>query len=149
LNIVDSLTGRKDKTTLEEKIRHDLLLSSIRAKNPNFGPENVDLSEVNLKLTDEETRAAIAKELGITAQERIDAIDLDEIISPSGEHRRRARRHYQRAQAARIRKGNRHFRRQQRAKRFALGRPSNHDVILMRREAKAIAEAARLERVGG
>ena len=148
MNIVDRLTGGKAQgPSLEEKIRHDLLLSSIRAKNPNFGPENVDLSEVNLALTDDETRAAIAKELGITAQERIDAIDLDEIISPSGEHRRRARRHYQRAQEARRRKGQRAFRRQQRAKRFALGRPSNHDVVLLRREAKALVEAAQVAKV--
>jgi hypothetical protein len=144
LNIVDRLTGGKAKgPSLEEKIRHDLLLSSIRAKNPNFGPENVDLSEVNLALTDDETRAAIAKELGITAQERIDAIDLDEIISPSGEHRRRAKRHYRRAQEAQRRKGQRAFRRQQRKARFAQGRPSNHDVILLRRERDALLAAAR------
>ncbi len=144
MNIVDKLTGGKAKgPSLEEKIRHDLLLSSIRAKNPNFGPENIDLSEVDLSLTDDETRAAIARQLDITSEERIAAIDLDEIISPSGEHRRRARRHYQRAAEARRRKGQRAFRRQQRAKRFALGRPSNHDVVLLRRERDALLAAAR------
>ena len=149
MNIVDRLTGgRTDENTaeaIEHKMRHDVLFTQIRARHPQYGPENIDLSQVNLSLSDDETRAAVARELGITSEERIAEIDLDEIISPSGEHRRRARRQYIRAQERQRRKGQSRFRRQQRLRRFAEGRPSNHEVAVARRTREAqVNEARRL-----
>lgn len=145
MNIVDRLTNRKGEAEepAEVRARRDVLFSRLRLEHPEYGPENIDLSEVDFRLDDEETRAAVAKQLDITSEERIAAIDLDEIISFSGEHRRRARRAYIRSQERRRRKGQSRFRAQQRQRRFAEGRPSNHEVILLRREAAATAAALR------
>lgn len=144
MSIVDRLTARgygKPEHDPESKARHDALYSRIRAGNPNLAPENIDLSDVDFTKTDAETRAAIAAELGITAQERIDAIDLDAIISPSGEHRRRVRRAYKRQQEAKRDRGRARFARQQRLARAAEPQPGNHDKILAARAAKAEREA--------
>lgn len=134
MNIVDQLTGRKDKKeTREQKMRRDVLFTRLRAQNPLLGEENIDLSEVDFTLSDDELRARIARERGITAEERIDAIDLDEIIIPSGLALRRARRRYGRAQKKIRKKGQAAFHRQQRKARFALGRPSSREITLQRR----------------
>lgn len=140
MNIVDRLTRAKpaDEMSREAKARHDALYSQIRAGNPHLGPENIDLSQVNFELTDDETRGRIARELGITAQDRIDAIDLDAIVSPSGEHRRRARRAYERQREAKRARGQKRFRRQQRTMhQREVSQPSGHEKVVAQRTEKA------------
>lgn len=138
MNIVDRLTrGKPAEMSREAKARHDALYSQIRAANPHFGPENIDLSQVNFELTDDQMRGRIARELGITAQERIDAIDLDAIVSPSGAHRRRARRAYERQREAKRRRGQRRFNQQQRATRARMPQPSGHEKVVAYRAEKA------------
>lgn len=146
MNIVDKLTGgRNDGPSLEEKTRHDVLYTQLRARNPHLGPENIDLSGVDFSVSDDDLRAQVARERGITSETAIAAIDLDEVIIPDGKTLRRARRKYARAVERKRAKGQRAFRRTQRVRRFNAGRPSNHAVVLLRREHAAALAAKRAE----
>ena len=144
MNIVDRLTNRTETAEpAENRARRDMLFSRLRTEHPEWGEENIDLSEVDFSLTDDETRAEIAKHLDITAEDRIAEIDLDAIVSPSGEHRRRSRRAYARQVARQRRKGTHRFRRAQHLARINKGeRVSGHEKVVAQRAARAAAIAA-------
>jgi hypothetical protein len=147
MNIVDKLTGRNGKDPegdREAKMRHDVLFSQISART-GLGADNIDLSEVDFSISDDDLRAKVAQWRGITSAEAIADIDLDEVISLSGTQRRRARRAYQRQQAAKQRKGQVKFRRTQRVKRQrTVAGPSNHERVVAhrRRREQQLAVAA-------
>jgi hypothetical protein len=138
LNIVDKLTNRNDDAaSVEFKMRHDVLYTQLRAST-GLAPENIDLSEVDFTISDDDLRAQVAKARGITSETAIAEIDLDEVLAPSGSIRRRARRAGLRAEARRRAKGQMRFRRNQAAqRRKRISQPSGHDKVVAHRARKA------------
>ena len=145
MNIVDKLTGTHEtgEGNLAEHTRRDVTFSRLRARG--FAPENIDLSDCDFSVSDDDLRAQVAKERGITSEIAIAEIDLDEVILPSGAIRRRARRAYSRRVERARRKGQARFRAQQRARRFAEPKPGNHDKIVLRRQQQAVLAKMRAD----
>lgn len=146
MNIVDKLTGTKDKKLGRvERSRRDVLFTRLRVST-GLPEENIDLSGVDFFKSDEELRNEIAAERGITSEKAIEAIDLDEIIIPSGAYLRRAVRHHGRRVAKARRVGQKAYRKQVREARHKEPRLGNHDRKVAAREAAA--KLAELQKAG-
>jgi hypothetical protein len=90
--------------------------------------------EVTLtKAEEKDLRARVAKDKHI----KPDDVDLDEIVIPSGEYRRRLRRFVVRAERKKRRKGQRAFNRMVREN--PEPQPGNHQKIVAARERREVA----------